>query len=73
MDDGTVEMTSTRLPGAADFITIPVIHALMMRDQAVGEHALRFLQTGSLRVDGQNEPILKVDQKLPPPPESPRD
>lgn len=72
-DDGTVEVSSTRLPGAADFITIPVIHALMMRDQAVGEHALRFLQTGSLRAEGQNEPILRVDQKLPPPPESPRD
>jgi pimeloyl-ACP methyl ester carboxylesterase len=72
-DDGTVEVTSTRLPGAADFITIPVIHAFMMRDQAVGEHALRFLETGSLRADGMREPIPLIEALTPPAPNSPVD
>lgn len=56
-DDGTVEVTSTRLPGAADFLVLPSLHTFMIRDKNVVTHAIRFLRTGALRENGQREPI----------------
>jgi hypothetical protein len=56
-DDGTVTVACTRLPGAADFITVPGLHSFLMnRDDAI-EHTVRFIQTGRFRAEGPPHPI----------------
>jgi pimeloyl-ACP methyl ester carboxylesterase len=56
-DDGTVELASTRLTGAADFIALPCLHTYLIYDPVVMTHTIRFLQTGLLREDAPAEPI----------------
>lgn len=56
-DDGTVELVSTRLTGATDFISLPCLHTYLIYDPVVMQHTIRFLQTGLLREDGPAEPI----------------
>ncbi|HAH46398.1 MAG TPA: hypothetical protein DCM07_16395 [Planctomycetaceae bacterium] len=56
-DDGTVAVSSTRLPGAADFILIPILHSFMMNDPETIAHTLRFLETGVFRESGKPQPI----------------
>jgi pimeloyl-ACP methyl ester carboxylesterase len=56
-DDGTVQVASTRLPGAADFMTVRCLHSfLMFNDEAVAS-TVRFLDTGRLRAKGEPHPI----------------
>jgi pimeloyl-ACP methyl ester carboxylesterase len=57
-DDGTVTVASTRLKGAADFMTVRSLHSMMMWNPTVMESTKRFLETGSLRASGEREPIL---------------
>lgn len=57
-DDGTVSVSATRLPGAADFMTVPVLHSFLMSDPATIAATRRFLETGALRESGIREPIL---------------
>jgi pimeloyl-ACP methyl ester carboxylesterase len=45
-DDAVVCVDETRLPGARDFLLLPVHHAAMMRDQAVQRATVSFLETG---------------------------
>src|SRR5690606_27403440 len=45
-DDLVVTVASTRLPGAADFRVLPVIHTTMMNDPQVRKFTLNFLQDG---------------------------
>jgi len=45
-DDAVVRVAETRLPGARDFLVLPVHHAAMMRDAAVQRATAEFLQTG---------------------------
>lgn len=56
-DDGTVTVSSARLPGATDYRAFVTTHALMLHRRDVAEAAVRFLQTGSLYEDGHREPI----------------
>ncbi len=60
-DDGTVGVNSTRLPGATDFILIPVLHSFMMSDTAAIEHTLRFLETGKFRDTDEVQPIPELE------------
>ena len=46
-NDLLVDVASTRLPGAADFVVVPVIHAMMIRHPLVQQYTLRFLETGA--------------------------
>lgn len=60
-DDGTVSVSSTRLPGAADFVLLPVLHSFMMNDPQSISHTLRFLKTGKFRESGESQPIPEVE------------
>lgn len=77
-DDGTVSVASTRLPGAADFITVPALHSFIMRDERAVEFAVRFITEGQLRAEGSPHPIpvpeeeqTKSVEPSPPPVPSP--
>ena len=45
-DDAVVCVAETRLPGARDFLLVPVHHAAMMRDPTVQQATESFLKTG---------------------------
>ena len=49
-DDAVVCVDETRLPGARDFLLVPVHHAAMMRDPAVQQATVSFLETGRFPV-----------------------
>ena len=59
-DDGVVSVDATRLPGAADFMTVHCLHTLMNSNDEVVAATLRFLATGVLRSDGRRQPIPPV-------------
>jgi pimeloyl-ACP methyl ester carboxylesterase len=59
-DDGTVSVDNTRLPGAADFMTAPVLHSFLMTNEDVVAATCRFLETGCLHEDGICRPIAVV-------------
>lgn len=57
-DDWVVSVDETKLPGAHDFLVLPVLHSTMMDDDDVQQAALRFLSTGALRANGERTPIV---------------
>lgn len=52
-NDGTVTVESTRLEGAQDFLILPVLHSMMMRDKRVQQQTLLFLQQGHFEHPGE--------------------
>ena len=56
-DDGTVSVDNTRLPGASDFITVPILHSFLMMEEQGIVATCRFLDTGCLHEDGACHPI----------------
>ena len=60
-NDATVTVASTRLPGAADFILMPVIHSFLMTDKAAIEATRHFLMHGRFEPDRAAQPISKDD------------
>ena len=62
-NDGTVTVTSTRLPGASDFAVVDCLHSILPFHKEAGELALRFLETGSLHADGTKHPISPPEVK----------
>ena len=60
-DDGAVSVASTRLPGASDFIIVPVLHSFLMFNRDVVEHCSRFLTDGRFRQDDRPHPIPRND------------
>ncbi len=51
-DDAVVRVDETRLPGADDFLLLPVHHAAMMRSPGVQKATLDFLQSGRFAPPG---------------------
>lgn len=58
-NDLVVSVETTRLPGAADFAVLPVLHTLMMDDELVQQYTLRFLQHGYFLSADQRQPLEK--------------
>ncbi|HIK92956.1 MAG TPA: alpha/beta fold hydrolase [Planctomycetes bacterium] len=58
-NDSTVTVASTRLPGARDFICIPVIHSFLMSDQKAITATRCFLKHGQFEKDRVPDPIGK--------------
>ena len=61
-DDGTVGVDSTRLPGAADFITVRCLHSFLMSSDKVVDSTLRFLKEGRFRKKGNPRPIPRTEK-----------
>lgn len=65
-DDGTITVTSTRLPGATDFLQVNgVMHSFLMFDQRVVDATVHFLDTGRLRAEGETQPIIESAGEAP--------
>ena len=50
--DGTISVDETRLPGAADHLTLPVSHMGMLLSARVARETVEFLQTGRFLLRG---------------------
>lgn len=60
-DDGTVEVERAKLPGAADFTTINVLHSFLMRDPQVIDFTRRFLIEGKFHKNEPPHPLPRKD------------
>lgn len=56
-DDGIVTTESARLPGAADYLAVKVLHSFLPMSREVIAATRCFLATGALREDGIRQPI----------------
>ena len=56
-DDGTVSVSSTRLSGAADFLTVYSMHAHLPGAEETCAAVEQFFRTGAFRDSGVREPI----------------
>ncbi|MGH7201938.1 MAG: esterase/lipase family protein, partial [Planctomycetaceae bacterium] len=63
-DDGTVGVASTRLPGAADFVTVSCLHSWIVRNDAAIAYTRHFLKTGRFREEGDPQPIPLPEQNV---------
>jgi pimeloyl-ACP methyl ester carboxylesterase len=64
-DDGTISVATTRLPGARDFVVVPVKHTFFATHRKVLEYTLRFLQSGYFIDAEHRQPILAEDDAEP--------
>lgn len=62
-DDGTVSVTSTRLQGATDFITVHCLHSFLPGHKEANDLAIRFIETGKFRKEGDPQPIPLEEEK----------
>ena len=62
-DDGTVSVSSTRLPGASDYILVHCLHSFLMFDDDICKHTRLFLKKGHFRKEGEPRPIEKETLK----------
>lgn len=60
-DDGTVTVESTKLPGAADFVTVRTLHSRLLWDEESRLHCVNFIRDGRLRLDAEPQPIPPAD------------
>lgn len=60
-NDSTVSVSSTRLPGASDFVLLPVIHSFLMTDVRCIEATRYFLKHGQFIAGRAPSPISSSD------------
>jgi len=60
-NDSTVTVASTRLPGATDFLLLPVIHSFLMTDKSGITAVQHFLKDGRFDPERTPEPISADD------------
>lgn len=60
-NDMTVTVASTRLPGAADFVLLPVIHSFLMSDERAILATVNFLKSGQFDPAKPPSPIRQDD------------
>ena len=60
-NDSTVSISSTRLPGARDFVMFPVIHSFLMTDERCIAATRCFLKSGQFEPDRDPSPIPASD------------
>ncbi len=63
-DDLVVSVAETRLPGAHDFILLPVVHTFMADAPQVQQCTLRFLQHGYFVAEDKRQPIAAEELPL---------
>jgi pimeloyl-ACP methyl ester carboxylesterase len=56
-DDMVVTVQETRLPGAHDFVVLPVAHTFIMDDETVQQYTLRFLEHGYFVAQDRRQPL----------------
>jgi pimeloyl-ACP methyl ester carboxylesterase len=56
-NDLIVTVESAKLPGARDFLVLPVLHTFMMEDAAIKRATLSFLKHGYFRSPEQRQPL----------------
>lgn len=56
-DDGTVGVSETKTPGAADFIVVPVRHTWLITDRRVLEMTVSFLEHGYFESAANKHPL----------------
>lgn len=64
-DDLIVRVDETRLPGASDFVVLPVRHSFLSGNRTVQEYTLRFLQRGYFISAAQRSPLAKAAAAAP--------
>lgn len=64
-DDLIVSVAETRLPGASDFLVLPMTHRMLITDPQVHEYLLRFLQHGYFVSADQRQPIVAESGSAP--------
>lgn len=60
-NDMTVTVASTRLPGAADFVLLPVIHSFLMSDERAIQATINFLKSAQFDPKTKPSPIRHDD------------
>ncbi|QGJ70796.1 Acetyltransferase [Planctomycetales bacterium 10988] len=56
-DDGIVTVEETKLPGAHDFIIMPILHTFMAAHKGAIERTANFLQHGSFTSEAKRHPL----------------
>lgn len=56
-NDGVVTVESTKLSGAADFVVVPSLHALMMDNATIQEYTVQFLKNGYFIAPDRKQPL----------------
>ena len=64
-DDGRIELTTTRLAGASDFIVVPMFHELIANDPRVFDYTANFLQSGAFVSPDRRQPVTEQGQRSP--------
>lgn len=64
-DDFIVGVEETKLPGARDFVVLPIFHSRAMSYSDVREYTLRFLQHGHFVSEQERQPIPVAERSAP--------
>ncbi len=69
-DDGRIQVKTTQLAGASDFIVVPMLHELIANDPRVLDDTLNFIQHGWFVAADQKhplavEPVDSIANRLP--------